>query len=151
MPTLADFQQSFDDQPEDRTLCFAAADAIEMQGDARCEVLRAGYRIHSALGGVVLPHRYPTFLRTESPGWGRIGEELNALADAPQDSMEFRERYARLIRGDVPITVENLEPVSRLQYDLQAGLLSSLDLLEERDGNRFITAIDGKQYPLPAL
>lgn len=149
---LSDFQHSFDEKPDERTTCFAAADAIEMEGDVRCEVLRAACRIHSVLGGVALPHRYPTFLRTESPGWERIGEELNTLADAPQDSAAFRERYAQLIRGDVPITVgADLEPTARLQYDLQVGLLSSLGLLGGQAGQAGITAIDGKPYPLPAF
>lgn len=152
MPALADFQKSFDDKPDERTTCFAAADAIEMEGDVRCEVLRAACRIHSVLDGVRLPHRFPTFLRTESPGWDRIGEELNSLADAPQDSREFRQRYARLIRGDVPISVgEGLESTARLQYDLQARLLESLGLLEHEGKDRFIRAIDRKRYPLPSF
>ena len=74
MTALSDFHKSFDDTPDEGTTCFAAADAIEMRGDVRREVLRASCRIHSVLGGVALPHRFPTFLRTESPGVDASGK-----------------------------------------------------------------------------
>jgi hypothetical protein len=99
---------------------------------------------------VALPDRFDAFW-TESPGWETVGTRLEGLAQHPQNADDFRRRYEHLVRGNVPLDPEHLEPTLRLQYDLQIRVLSSLSLLDGPPGQQFITAIDGKRYPLPSF
>jgi hypothetical protein len=53
--------------------------------------------------------------------------------------------------SNTPLDPTNLDATLRHQYDLQVRLLSSLNLLEGEPEEQYITAIDGKRYPLPAF
>jgi hypothetical protein len=112
--------------------------------------MRAAFDIHRQIDNILPPDRFQTFW-TPSDGWEQVGKQMEALAQHPEDTQAFRERYHRLVRGDVPLDPEHLEPTLRLQYDLQVRLLESLDLLEEEDDQRFLTAIDGNTHSLPAF
>ena len=149
---LPAFRPGLDEHPDNSFLREVFADFfdIECEGDPRGTVLRHACDIGRQISGVAFPDRFEPFW-TQSEGWGTVGKQLEALAAHPQDTAAFRERCQRLLRGNVQLDPEDLEPTLRLQYDLQAGLLSSLHLLNEDDDGRFVTAIDGKRYPLPAF
>ena len=78
-------------------------------------------------------------------------KSVAATDTLPTDGL--RARYEQLLRGDVPLAAEMLEPTLRLQYDLQVRRMVSLGLVEEDEdsGERSLTAIDGRRYPLPSF
>jgi hypothetical protein len=151
---LPAFRPGMDEHPDDeegRRLIFADFLDIECNGDPRGPVVRAACAIREHVGDVAFPDRFDTFW-TQSEGWETVGKRLEAMAAHPENTAVFRNRYHRLVRGDVPLDPEQLESTLRLQYDLQVRLLESLNLLEEdEDGERCLTAIDGKRYPLPSI
>ncbi len=147
MPDPLDFRPALDASPDNGTLRLIFADALCDRCDPRARVLWAADAITRRVRGVAFPDRSESFW-TESPGWDLAADRLEALARQPEDSAAFRDRYARLIRGDVPLHPEHLAPTLRLQYDLQRRLLASVHLLDPEGG---ITAVDGKHYPLPAF
>ncbi len=147
MPDPLDFRPALDASPDNGTHRLVLADALFERADPRANILWAAHAIMRRVRGVTFPDRCEAFW-TESPGWGAAARRLETLAQEPRNTEAFRERYARLVRGDVPLDVEDLEATARLQYDLQRRLLSSLHLL---DGNGGITAIDGRHYPLPGF
>ncbi len=129
----------------------AIADLLDEEREGWGEVLRAACGIQEQVPGIVLPDRYPSFHHPSEAWKAVVAKPLEAMAKHPQDSDDFRQRYHRLVRGDIPLDPEHLEQTLRLQYDLQVGLLSSLDVLEGYAGEEFITAIDQNPYPLPAF
>jgi hypothetical protein len=124
MSSLNDFQAAMERQPDDVAGMQAQADLLQEQGDPRGEILAALCE--------QLPDRTPE-------------------GNLSQDQSGLRLRYGRIMRGDVPIDLENLEATLQIQYAKQVELLDSLKLIEETEGEHFITAIDGKQYPLPTF
>jgi hypothetical protein len=150
---LPAFRPGLDEHPDDddfRRLTFADFLDIECEGDPRGPVVRAACTIRERLGSIAFPDRFDAFW-TQSKGWEQVGKQLEQMAAQPEDTAAFRHQYERLVRGDVPLDPEHLDQTLRLQYDLQVRLLESLNLLEEEDDDRFLTAIDGKRYPLPAF
>lgn len=141
-----------DDSPDD-TPRLVMADYLDDHGQsARAAIFRAvvSTRRHETAAGIAAPDRYPVG-RVASEGWALIAPEVEELAAAPENTPAFRARLEGLLRGDVPLAPECLEATLRLQYDLQVRLLASLNLLDERDGELWITAIDGQRYPLPVF
>jgi hypothetical protein len=152
------------EDPDDRRVRLELADLLDSDPgltDPRGAVLRAACAIHERIEhtmqpagpddeppqNVSLPDRFDAFW-TVSPGWEAAARQLEGLAaQPPRHADAFRRRYEHLVRGNVPLDPEHLEPTLRLQYDLQVRLLTSLNLLD-RGG---ITAIDGKRYPLPSF
>ncbi len=113
--------------------------------------MRLGCRLREKVGGIAFPDRSDAFW-TESEGWAAVQRPMEKLIEESPSSEALRQRYGQLLRGDVPLDAENLESALRLQYDLQVQRLASLGLLQaDEQGERFITAIDGKHYPLPAF
>ncbi len=139
-------------QPDEDVPQQALADCLTEGGEQgeRDDVFRHSVAIRRQVGGLVPFIRLPASA-VASPGWKPVAAELKDMADHPEDTDTFRTRYDHLVRGDVPLDAEHLEQTLRLQYDLQRGLLTSLNLLEEEDDERFLTAIDGNRYPLPAF
>jgi hypothetical protein len=128
-----------------------AADWLDDHREAgRAAIFRATVDVRRKVDGIAQPDLYPVG-RAPSEGWALVAPEVEALAAAPEDTPEYRARLERLLRGDVPLDHERLDATLRLQYDLQIQRLASLGLLDERDGELGITAIDGKRYPLPAF
>jgi hypothetical protein len=136
--------------PDDRSAREFIADLLDETRWGWGQALQAACAIQRHVPGVILPDRFPTF-RTRSDGWAEVHRQLQELVAHPEDTAAFRHQYERLVRGDVPLDPEHLDQTLRLQYDLQVRLLESLNLLEEEDDDRFLTAIDGKRYPLPAF
>jgi hypothetical protein len=140
----------FGDQPGNPDARRIVADELEMAGDPRSQVLRMGCDLRERIGGIAFADSNETFW-TESEGWHAVVRQLDELAVRPEASHEFRMRCNRVMRGDIPLDPEHLESRLQLQYDLQVRLLQSLRLLEGQAEDRFITAIDGKRYALPAF
>jgi len=146
VPDLPAFRAALDADPDNTLTRLVLADNLEDGGDSRARVMRAACEIKRQLTDVALPDRFPTFY-AESAGWDAVGAELETLTASPEDTPAFRQRYERLVRGDVPLDPELLEATLRLHYDLQVNLLASLGMLDVGG----ITTPDGDRYPLPAF
>jgi hypothetical protein len=144
-------RRTFGDLPDSPDPRRIVADELEMAGDPRSQVLRMGCDLRERIGGIAFADANETFW-TESEGWHAVVRQLDELTVKPKASATFRARCNRLLRGDVPLDPEELEPTLRLQYDLQVRRLESLRLLEgPSKGERFIQAIDREKYTLPSF
>jgi uncharacterized protein (TIGR02996 family) len=143
---LSAFRIACKAEPDDAAPRLILADWLDEHEDPRGTVMRLGCRLRSQVGGMAFPDENDAFWM-DSTGWEAVQRPLKELMKESPPSDALRQRYGRLLRGDVPLEPENLEAALRLQYDLQVRMLESLGLPPDRG----ITAVDGKRYPLPAF
>lgn len=128
------------------------ADWLAARGDPRGEMLRLGCALRQQVRDLVFPDAFGEFHDPQADS-RRTLEGLRTLerdlrGGAVTDAGEIRQRYLALFQRNVPLNPERLGETLRQQYHLQVSLLRSLGLVEERDGQLGITALDARFHPV---